>query len=167
MAAGVQTGAHKVTRDGPATASGEARDLTGREWLEGVRDGTVSPPPAALDIRLDEVDDGCAVFSMEPREAQYNPAGTVHGGILSVLADTAMTTAIISQLPAGSWAPTIELKMNFIRPVTEATGRISATGRIIHMGGKVAVAGSRILDANGLLYAHSTATCSIKRNRAA
>ena len=165
MAAAVQTRELKVTRDDPTTGRTEARDLSGREWLEGIRDGTLAPPPAArlLDIRLDEVDDGGVVFSMEPRETHYNPAGTVHGGVLTVLADTAMTTAIISQLPAGSWAPTIELKMNFIRPVTEATGRISAIGRVIHIGGKVAVAESRILDANGVLYAHSTSTCAIKR----
>ena len=169
MAAAVQTRELKVTWDDPTTGRTEARDLSGREWLEGIRDGTLAPPPAArlLDIRLDEVDDGGVVFSMEPRETHYNPAGTVHGGVLTVLADTAMTTAIISQLPAGSWAPTIELKMNFIRPVTEATGRISATGSVIHVGRKVAVAESRILDANGVLYAHSTATCSIKRSSAA
>ena len=47
--------------------------------------------------------------------------------------------------------------------VTEATGRISAIGRVIHIGGKVAVAESRILDADGVLYAHSTSTCAIKR----
>ena len=154
-----------MTWDDPTTGRTETRDLSGREWLEGIRDGTLAPPPAArlLDIRLDEVDDGGVVFSMEPREAHYNPAGTVHGGVLTVLADTAMTTAIISQLPAGSWAPTIELKMNFIRPVTEATGRISAIGSVIHIGGKVAVAESRILDADGVLYAHSTSTCAIKR----
>ena len=165
MAAAVQTRELKVTWDDPTTRRTETRDLSGREWLEGIRDGTLAPPPAArlLDIRLDEVDDGGVVFSMEPRETHYNPAGTVHGGILTVLADTAMTTAVMSKLPAGSWAPTIELKMNFIRPVTESTGRISATGSVIHVGRKVAVAESRILDADGVLYAHSTSTCAIKR----
>ena len=154
-----------VTWDDPAAARLQTRELNGRAWLEGIRDGTVTPPPAArlLDIRLDEVEDGHVVFSMEPREAGYNPAGTVHGGILTVLADTAMTTAIISQLPAGAWAPTIELKMNFIRPVTEATGRISAVGTVIHVGSAVAVAESKILDANGVLYVHATATCAVKR----
>ena len=96
-----------------------------------------------------------------PRHPRRPKVGAT--SIEPVLADTAMTTAIISQLPAGSWAPTIELKMNFIRPVTEATGRLSAIGSVIHIGGKVAVAESRILDADGVLYAHSTSTCAIKR----
>ena len=165
MAAALETRDLNVTAKDPTAASTPARHLSGRAWLEGVKDGTVAPPPAArlLDIRLDEVDDGGVVFSMEPRETHYNPAGTVHGGILTVLADTAMTTAVMSKLPAGSWAPTIELNMNFIRPVTESTGRISATGSVIHVGRKVAVAESRILDADGVLYAHSTSTCAIKR----
>ena len=169
MVAPVENRELKVTWDDPTAARTQSRDLSGRAWLEGVRDGSVPPPPAArlLDISVDEVEDGRVSLSMEPREAQYNPAGTVHGGILTVLADTAMTTAVMSKLPAGSWAPTIELKINFIRPVTEATGRISAVGTVIHVGGKIAVAESRILDANGVLYGHSTATCSIKRSSAA
>ncbi len=139
--------------------------LTGREWLEGIRDGTIALPPAAamLDLRIEDVEDGRVVFSMPPSEMQYNPAGTVHGGVLTTLADTAMTTAIISQLPAGSWAPTIELKINFIRPVTEQTGRILAAGRAIHVGHGVAVAEADITDDAGRLYAHATSTCAVKR----
>src|SRR4051794_15587166 len=97
-----------VTWDDPDEARIDAHPLSGREWLEGVRDGIVPPPPAAqlLGIRVDEVDDSRVVLSMEPSEVQYNPAGTVHGGVLATLADTAMTTAIISKLPAGAVAPT-------------------------------------------------------------
>ena len=68
---------------------------------------------------------------------------------------------------AARWSLLLLAQVKEFRPVTEATGRISATGSVIHVGRKVAVAESRILDANGVLYAHSTATCSIKRNPAA
>lgn len=155
-----------VRWDDPAQARAESREMSGRQWLEGIKSGAVSPPPAAqmLGIELQEVDDGRVLFQMEPHEMHYNPAGTVHGGVLTTLADTAMTTAVISQLPPGSWAPTIELKLNFIKPVTEATGRIFATGRAIHVGGATAVAEVQIRDGEGRLLAHGTSTCAVRRD---
>jgi uncharacterized protein (TIGR00369 family) len=139
--------------------------MSGIEWLRGIKDGVVPPPPAAalVGMEVERVSEDEIVFSLEPSEFQYNPAGTVHGGVLTTLADTAMTTAVIARLPARSWAPTIELKVNFVRPVTEATGRIYATGRVIHLGAATAVAEAHIVDADGRLLAHATTTCAIHR----
>lgn len=152
----------------PVDIAQKIQSLPGRQWLQGIKDGSVPAPPAAalMGIEVERVDDDEIVFSLQPAEFHYNPAGTVHGGVLTTLADTAMTTAIIAKLPPGAWAPTIELKVNFIRPVTEATGRIYGVGRVIHVGGTTAVAEAHIVDADGRLLAHATTTSAIKQREA-
>ena len=157
-----------VRWEDPVDARAAARGLSGRAWLDAVKAGTMPAPPAAqlLDLQIEDVDEGRVVFSMMPDESQYNPANTVHGGILTTLADTAMTTAVMSMLPAGAWAPTIELKVNFIRPVTVQTGRVYCSGRVIHVGAAVGVAEADITDGDGRLYAHATSTCAVKKAEA-
>jgi uncharacterized protein (TIGR00369 family) len=147
----------------PAEARERKAGLNGREWLEAMKRGDVPVPPAAalIGMQVERVTDDEVVFSLEPQEFHYNPAGTVHGGVITTLADTAMTTAIIARLPAGKWAPTLEVKVNFIRPITEATGRVFCAGRVIHVGSTTAVAESRVVDADGKLYAHATTTSAI------
>ena len=162
------TRSRTFTWEDAAAAAERARPLPGKQWLEAIRDGLVAPPPAAamVGMTLSRVDDEEVVFSIEPAEYQYNPGGTVHGGVITLLADTAMTTSIIARLPAGSWAPTIELKVNFIRPITAATGRVHAVGRVIHVGATTGLAEAHVVDADGKLYAHATSTCAIRRGDA-
>ncbi len=149
----------------PAETSRQIATMTGKEWLQGIKDGAVAPPPAAslVGLAVERVEEDEIVFALTPAEYHYNPAGTVHGGILTTLADTAMTTAVIAKLPPRSWAPTIELKINFVRPVTEATGRIYAIGRAIHVGSTTAIAEARIVDEDGRLLAHATTTAAVRQ----
>jgi uncharacterized protein (TIGR00369 family) len=58
---------------------------------------------------------------------------------------------------------TLELKVNFVRPMTRDTGRVVCEGRTIHVGGRVGTAEARITDAAGKLYAHATSTCMVMR----
>jgi uncharacterized protein (TIGR00369 family) len=87
----------------------------------------------------------------------------VHGGLIATLLDSALGCAVHSLLPTGTGYTTVELKVNFIRPVTVATGRIRADAKVLHAGSRIATAEAKLLDENGELYAHGTATCLVMR----
>jgi uncharacterized protein (TIGR00369 family) len=154
-----------ITWNDPVATRARGRDLDGYERLVAMQRGELSPPPAVamLGIHLDEVAPGRVVFSMISDEMHENPMGTMHGGVVATLVDTAMGCALSSQLPAGDAFTTLELKTNFVRAITPATGRIRAEGTVIHSGGRVATTEARVLDDHDTLYAHATSTCLIMR----
>ena len=106
---------------------------------------------------------GSLVFSMLADEMHENPMGTMHGGIVAALVDTAMGCALSSRLGADAGFTTLELKINYVRAITQATGRIYADGTVLHSGGRVATTEARVVDSSGTLYAHATSTCMILR----
>src|SRR6185436_14081850 len=94
------------------------------------------PPIAALlNFQLVELSEGRAVFAVEPKECHYNPIGVVHGGLAATLLDPAMGCAVHSTLPAGAGYTTLEIKVNFVRPITADTGRVRAEAGLVHLGG--------------------------------
>jgi uncharacterized protein (TIGR00369 family) len=107
--------------------------------------------------------EGGATFAVNPAEYHYNPIGAVHGGLAATLLDSAMGCAIHSTLPAGASYTTLEIKVNFVRPMTAETGRVRCEAKIIHVGGRTATAEGRIIDDAGKLYAHGTTTCLVLR----
>ena len=94
-----------------------------------------------------------------------NPAGTVHGGFMMTLIDSAAGCAVHSTLPPGVGYATLETKVNMVRPVLVDTGRLRCEGTLIHRGSRIATAEARILGEDGKLYAHGTSTCSILERR--
>ncbi len=82
---------------------------------------------------------------------------------MATLLDSALGCAVQSMLPAGTSYTTLELKVNYLRPVTAKTGTLYCEGKIIHLGGRIATAEARLTDAGGKLYAHGTTTCIILR----
>ena len=96
-------------------------------------------------------------------EVHENPMGSMHGGIVATLVDTAMGCAVSTRLPAEAGFTTLELKTNFVRAITQATGRVFAEGTVVHSGERVAMTEARVHDSNGTLYAHATSTCLILR----
>jgi uncharacterized protein (TIGR00369 family) len=137
--------------------------MTGLDYLRAIERGDIPPPPIAklLGFRLKRVDLGQAVFELEPGEHHYNPIGMVHGGVASTLLDSAMGCAVHSTLPAGTGYSTIELKINFIRPLSSKTGKVLCEARVIHTGGRIATAEGKLVDKDSKLYAHATTTCII------
>jgi uncharacterized protein (TIGR00369 family) len=154
-----------ITWTDPAQSRFRGRSLSGYERLLAIHRGELAPPPAAalLGMELDEVEPGRTVFSLLADELHENPMGTMHGGIVATLVDTAMGCALSSRLPADAGFTTLELKTNFVRAITQATGRIYAEGTVVHSGGRVATTEARVHDSNGTLYAHATSTCLILR----
>ncbi len=94
-----------------------------------------------------EIEEGRVAFAVSPAEYHYNTIGTVHGGLACTLFDSAMGCAVHTALPAGAGYTTIELKVNLLRPITIATGRLLCEGKTIHVGGRIATAEARLNDA--------------------
>ena len=140
-----------------------ATGVAGLAFLERLRDRTQPVPPFAseTDIWLIEVESGRAVFEAKPSTRFYNPLGTVHGGWISTLLDSAMGCAVHSLLKLGQMYTTIDMTVSFVRPVFEKTGKLRCEGKIIHAGGRVATAEGRVWDDAGNLIAHGTETCLV------
>ena len=135
------------------------------EFLRKVVSGELPRPPisALMNFGLAELEEGRAVFTVEPAEYHYNPIGVVHGGLAATLLDSAMGCAVHSTLPAGAGYTTLEIKVNYVRAMTAGTGLVRCEARVIHVGGRTATAEGYVTDADGKLYAHGTATCTLFR----
>ena len=125
------------------------------------------PLGALLGMKPVSVEAGTMRFSLEPTRELYNPLGTVHGGIIATLLDSAMGCAVQSVLGAGDRYTTLEIKVNYVRPVVETTGEVIGEGKVVHEGGRIATAEASVTDSAGRLYAHATTTCLISRARPA
>jgi uncharacterized protein (TIGR00369 family) len=136
---------------------------TGLQFLTDIVEGKLPQPPicATLGFRLAKVSDGVARFDGMPEFRHYNPIGTVHGGFAATLLDSALGCAIFTTLAKGEAWTTLELKLNFVRPISKDTGTVEAEGRIIHRGRTVATAEGSVKDRAGKLYAHASTTCMI------
>src|SRR5215208_7996691 len=137
------------------------------ENLQSMVAGELPGPPVAqlLGMRLVEVEDGRAVFELDTDSRFWNPMGTVHGGILCDLADAAMGMAYASTLGDGETFTTLELKINFLRPVWRAT--LTADAEVAHRGKTVGMVEVRIADERGRLVARASSTCLTLRGDAA
>lgn len=156
---------HTITWNDPAPALRAAQSMSGIEYLKAMQSGELPPPPitALIGMTMVEASEGRVVFAAEPAEYHYNPLGTVHGGVAATLLDSAMGCVVQSLLPAGTGYTTLEIKVNYLRPITSATGTVTCEGTVIHLGGRTATAEARVTDAAGKLYAHGTTTCIIFR----
>lgn len=154
-----------ISWEDPRQLAEAGRGMSGFEFLQKIVSGELPRPPIAalMDFQIVELQEGRAVFAVNPAEYHYNPIGVVHGGLAATLLDSAMGCAIHSMLPAGAGYTTLELKVNFIRAMTSETGRVRGEGKLIHLGGRTATAEGRVIDESGKLYAHATTTCLILR----
>lgn len=147
----------------PTPTANAARQKSGKDLFAAMLSGSLPQPPIAhtLDFALTETAEGQAVFEINCSEFHYNPLGTVHGGVIATLLDSAMSCAVHTLLPAGSAYTTVEMKVNFVRPILHDTGPLRCIGTVVHSGRRVATAEGKLVDAEGKLYAHGTTTCFI------
>ncbi|HWY44660.1 MAG TPA: PaaI family thioesterase [Candidatus Sulfotelmatobacter sp.] len=131
---------------------------------EHIRD-TGSPAARLIGFEVPESGGGRAVVTLQAGPQHTNPMGTMHGGILCDIADAAMGIAFASTLGAGESFTTVELKINFLRPVRQALLR--AEGRVVHRGRTIGYAECDVLDENGKLIAKSNSTCLVLRGEQA
>jgi uncharacterized protein (TIGR00369 family) len=154
-----------ITWQDPMITARAAMELSGIDALEKMKSGELPPPPIMILMngRIAKLSEGRVVFEAEPAEYHFNPIGSVHGGYAATMLDTAMACSIHSCLPAGMGYTTLEIKINYVRPLTDKVGRVRCEGTAVHVGGRVATAEGRIVDGAGNLYAHGTTTCLIVR----
>jgi uncharacterized protein (TIGR00369 family) len=137
------------------------------ERFRAILDGRIPPPPVAelVGMRLTAMEPGRATFELDAEQRHSSPLGTLQGGILCVLADGAMGAAYVALLEDGESFATLELKMNYLKPVW--SGRVVANAEVIRAGRTIGLVECRITDESGSLVAHSTSTCITLRGEQA
>jgi len=138
--------------------------------LDGIRRvlrGEAPPPPIAtlLGFTLMAIEPGRAVVTFEASERHANPLGTLHGGVLCDLADLAMGWAYAATVSEGESFTTLELKINFLRPVWE--GKLLAVARVIKGGRTIGLVECQVTDDRDRLVARASSTCMTLRGEAA
>jgi uncharacterized protein (TIGR00369 family) len=129
--------------------------------------GDVEPPPVAklVGFAMTDVEPGRAVFEMDVGPQHSSPLGTVHGGIVCDLVDAAMGCSHASLLEEGETFTTLELKINFMKPVWQ--GHLVAEGKVLKAGRTIGLVEGRVTDESGSLVAYATSTCMTLRGEAA
>ncbi len=147
----------------PALLATLANKLAGLEFLEKMITAELPFPPLlhTLDFKLSSIQTGRAEFTFQPQEFHFNPLGSVHGGVITAVLDSAMGCTLHSVLPLGTGYTSIDIKVNFLKPISIKTGLMKATGAIINQGNRTALLEGRLMDENGKLYAHATSMCMI------
>lgn len=155
-----------ISWEDPHAAAEAGRSLSGIEYLLKIIAGELPPPPMGvlMNFQLSEIEEGRAVFTVEPAEYHYNPNGVAHGGLAATLLDSALGCAVYSHLPAGVGYTTLEIKVNYLRPILHTTGQMRAEARTLHVGRSTAMAEATLTGADDKLYAHATTTCIIFRS---
>lgn len=128
--------------------------------VERVRKESV-PIAKLIGFEMSEIEDGRAVGHLDAGARHSNPMGTLHGGILCDLADAAMGMAFASTLKAHETFTTLELKINFLRPVW--TARLRAEATVVSRGKKIGYVECTVKDEKDRLVAKAVSTCLILR----
>ena len=133
------------------------------DLLQKVHRGELPPPPVAsvIGFELTAIERGRAVIELVAEARHANPMGTLHGGILCDIADAAMGMAFASTLDEGETFTTLELKINFLKPVW--TGRLVATGRVVKGGRTIGLVECDVVDEKERLVARASSTCMTLR----
>jgi len=120
-----------------------------------------APVGALIGFKLIEVEPGYAVVELEANESHANPMGTLHGGILCDIADAAMGIAFASFAEEGESFTTIEMKINFLKPVWKT--RLRASGKVVKRGKSIGYVECDIRNDQGDLIARASSTCMMLR----
>jgi len=133
------------------------------DYIQRIAAGEMPQPPIGklLGMRLVAATPGQATFELEADERHWNPMGTLHGGILCDIADGAMGIAFASTLEDGESFTTLELKINFLKPIWKS--KLIAHGRIVKRGKTIGLTECDVFDEAGSLVARATSTCMVLR----
>jgi uncharacterized protein (TIGR00369 family) len=137
------------------------------ERLDKVVHGELPPPPIAqlIGFKLVAAKHGEAVVEFDASNNHANPMGTLHGGVLCDVADAAMGIAFASTLADDESFTTLELKINFLRPVWNE--KLRAVGKVVSRGKTVGLTECDITNSAGALVARSTSTCMVLKGEKA
>ena len=135
--------------------------MTPLQMLEAALRGEIPPPPVAklVGLELVAVEKGRTRFRLEAGDRHLNPMGTLHGGILCDLADAAMGSAMATTLEAGQSYTTLELSINFLKPIR--SGVLTGDGRVVKRTRRTGLTECDVLDEKGSLVARAKSTCLV------
>jgi uncharacterized protein (TIGR00369 family) len=146
-----------------APAAPDEAPRSGSFWE--AMEGRAPMPPAAILLgwQLSWVapERGEIEVFFEAGEQFTNPMGNVQGGFLAAMLDDTLGPALVATLAPDEFAPTLELKVSFLRPA--APGRLVGRGRVVHRGGTIAFLAGDLFDASGAQVASATATVRVVR----
>lgn len=139
----------------PADGLAALPQLDGIEFLNRIASGELPEAPIASHFAMEtiEVSSGRVTFRCQPDESHYNPVGMVHGGLVCTLLDSALGCATHTTLAAGTGYTSIEIKVNYLRPVTADSGPLICTGRVTKPGRRVVFAEGEVRDNQGKVVA--------------
>lgn len=137
--------------------------LSGLEFMKKMADGELPGAPIASHFGMEviNVESGSVVFRCTPDESHHNPIGTIHGGLVCTMLDSALGCATHTTLPAGTGYTSIEIKVNFLRPVSAGNGALICRGRVTKPGRRVTFAEGEVLDSEGKVVATATGSLLI------
>lgn len=152
---------HTFSWSDPQELAGAAATTDGLDFLTRTTTGELPHPPlsASTGIIPVEFGDGWAVFEMEPAEWHFNPIGSVHGGMLATMADSALGCAVQTKLSAGTGYTSLDLTIKFTRKADLDSGVLRCRGTVTTIGRRTATAEARITDSRERVIAHAVATC--------
>lgn len=137
--------------------------LSGKETLEMILNGTLPTPPFAPTMRIDlaEVEEGRIVFSGQPDFSFLNPMGTVHGGWIAAILDSAMGCSVHSTLKPGQLYTTTAMTINYVRPLMADSGEVRCEATTVYSGSRMATSEGRLIDGRGRVIAHGSESCLV------
>lgn len=149
-----------VTWHDPMLTAAGAAKLSGLAAMEAIRDGVLPPPPIAMLVQMGitSVEEGRVEFTCAVDESVYNPIGVVHGGLVCTVLDTVAGCAVHTTLPAGVGYTSIELKVSYLRAVEAGSGPLTAIGRVVKPGRRVAFAEGEVTDVAGRTVATASSS---------
>jgi uncharacterized protein (TIGR00369 family) len=151
-----------MTPDSHKAAEISHESFSSHSGLDYLRDVIANnrtyPFGALLKIRVVAASDGTAELEATPDYVFYNPMFRVHGGYLATLMDSALGSAVITKLPHGHGAGTVNLNVNYVRKVDINSGTLSAKAKVLHSGRTMLTAEAHVMDSAGKLCVHGTGT---------
>ena len=140
------------------------KNLSGLQIMQEMCNGNIPMPSMATTIPMSasEVELGYVTFIVKADDRHLNPMGSVHGGFAATVLNSVTGCAVFSMLEAGLSYTTIDINVKMCRPVPLNT-KLKAVAKIINISKSLGIAEGQLIDDEGKLYAHATATCMIIR----
>jgi len=142
----------------------DIKNLSGLQIMQEMCNGNLPMPSMATTIPMKPtlIESGQVTFEVQADQHHLNPLGGVHGGFAATVLDTVTGCAIHTVLEAGAGYGTIDLNIKMCRSIPQ-NRPLTAIGQLINTSKNLAISEGKIIDEDGKLYAHATATCMIFR----
>ena len=149
--------------DAPHPSGVVPRNTSGLDYLQRITRGEIPGVPIGdtLGFRVAEAERGRVLLIGNPDLRSYNLLGSVHGGWGAAILDTALALSVLSTLEADQAFTTVDIRVNYLRPLSVETGEVRAEGRVLQVGRKLGYSEAKLTDSAGKLICHGTGSCLI------